>query len=347
MVGADGRLPLPWLQPALQAVLGSARPHHALLVHGAEGVGQFELALTLAQAWLCEAAIDLRSRPCGNCPGCRLVLSHNHPDLLVLLPEALQEPLGWAREDETAGGTAKSERKPSKELKVDVVRQAVAFAQLTASRGRAKVVVFYPAERLNMVAANTLLKTLEEPPGDVRFILACGAPAALPPTVRSRCQALHLALPDPALAARWLTEQGVAEAEVLLAAAGGQPLQAKAWSDDGIDADAWRRLPADVAAGRAGGLAAWPVPRMIEALQKLCHDALLGTVGVAPRYFPGVPNATDASALHAWSRVLARAARHAEHPVTAGLLVESLVSQGRAAWLAKHRARGTSVDYSA
>jgi len=89
------------------------------------------------------------------------------------------------------------------------------------------------------------------------------------------------------------------------------------------------------------------VPRMIDALQKLCHDALLGAVGVAPRYFPAVPRATDSSALHAWSRVLARAARHAEHPVNAGLLVESLVSQGRAAWLAKHRARGTSVDYSA
>ena len=329
-------LSLPWLRDPLRAALAATRDHHLLLVHGPQGVGQFEFALSLAQAWLCEAATGV-ARPCGQCASCRLVLSHNHPDLLVLLPEALQEALGWAPAASEEGASARPERKPSKEIKVDSARRAVAFAQLSCARGRAKVVVLYPAERLNAVAANTLLKTLEEPPGLARFVLASGAPAALPATVRSRCQALHLPLPDAAEAERWLAQQGVAGAGVLLAASGGQPLTAKAWADEGIDAAAWAELPARVAAGDAGGLPAWPVPHAVDALLKLCHDAMLVSLGGRARYFPAVPVAPALAPLQAWQVALVEAARYAEHPINAGLLVESLVMQGRRALHAAER----------
>jgi DNA polymerase III subunit delta' len=321
---------LPWLREPLHAALAATRDHHLLLVHGPQGVGQFEFALSLAQAWLCEAEAGT-VRPCGQCASCRLVQSHNHPDLLVLLPEVLQEPLGWAPAAGEEGAAAKSERKPSKEIKVDAARQAVAFAQLSCARGRAKVVVLYPAERLNAVAANTLLKTLEEPPGLARFVLASGAPEALPATVRSRCQALLLALPSAAQAERWLAEQGIAGAAVLLAASGGQPLTAKAWAEEGIDAATWAELPERVARGDAGGLSAWPVPRAIDALLKLCHDAMLASLGSRPRYFPTVPAAPALAPLQAWQAALIEAARYADHPVNAALLVESLVMQGRRA----------------
>jgi DNA polymerase III subunit delta' len=333
---------LPWLREPLRAALAATRDHHLLLVHGPEGVGQFEFALLLARAWLCEAAAGV-VRPCGHCASCRLVLSHNHPDLLVLLPEALQEPLGWAPAASEEGGTGKAERKPSKEIKVDAARQAVAFAQLSCARGRAKVVVLYPAERLNAVAANTLLKTLEEPPGLARFVLATGAPEALPATVRSRCQALHLPLPATADAERWLEEQGVPGAAVLLAASGGQPLTAKAWADEGIDAAAWAELPSRVARGDAGGLPAWPVPRAIDALLKLCHDAMLASLGGRPRYFPAVPAAPALAPLQAWQAALIEAARYADHPVNAALLVESLVMQGRRALRPVQRGDGPSL----
>jgi DNA polymerase III subunit delta' len=341
MVSESTALSLPWLREPLRAALAATRDHHLLLVHGPQGVGQFEFALSLAQAWLCEAEADV-ARPCGQCASCRLVLSHNHPDLLVLLPEALQEPLGWAPASEE-GATARSERKPSKEIKVDAARQAVAFAQLSCARGRAKVVVLYPAERLNAVAANTLLKTLEEPPGLARFVLASGAPEALPATVRSRCQALHLPLPAAADAERWLTGQGVAGADVLLAASGGQPLTAKAWADEGIDAAAWAELPSGVARGDAGGLPAWPVPRAIDALLKLCHDAMLASLGGRPRYFPAVPAAPALAPLQAWQAALIEAARYADHPVNAALLVESLVMQGRRALSAAERQDAPSL----
>jgi DNA polymerase III subunit delta' len=330
MVGPDGVLPLPWLGPLLKQTLQQRA--HALLLQGPQGVGQFELALTLAQAWLCEAASD--PKPCGVCASCRLVQSHSHPDLLVLLPEALQETLGWGA---SAGDEAASEKagkaKPSKEIKVDAVRSAVMFAQTTSARGQAKVVLLHPAERMNHVSANTLLKTLEEPPGAARFILSCAAPDSLLPTIRSRCQVVALPLPPADVAVAWLRERGVAEPAVLLAATGGQPQEVLQWIEQGIDAALWQRLPAIVARGEAQALAAWPLPRLIDALQKLCHDAACLAAGALPRFFPPtamVPGA-NAAALNEWMRELNRCARHAEHAWNAGLMLESLVQQGQRA----------------
>ncbi|HEY9022955.1 MAG TPA: DNA polymerase III subunit delta', partial [Burkholderiaceae bacterium] len=189
MVGADGAIPLPWLAEPLQRALREQRSH-ALLVHGPSGVGQFELALGLAQGWLCEAAEDGAPRPCGRCAACHLVRARSHPDLLVLVPEALRAALGWEPDGDADDGSDKaSKAKPSKDIKVEAVRAAVAFAQTTSARGRGKVVVLHPAERMNGISANTLLKTLEEPPGAARFVLSSAAPDALLPTIRSRCQA--------------------------------------------------------------------------------------------------------------------------------------------------------------
>ncbi len=345
MVGPDGALPLPWLAPLLQRTLRGPQAH-ALLLHGPQGVGQFELALTIAQAWLCEAAGD--AKPCGACASCRLVQSHSHPDLLVLLPEALAEPLGWATGGDEESTTTKKAA-PSREIKVGAVRLAVNFAQTTTARGRAKVVVLHPAERINAISANTLLKTLEEPPGAARFILSCAAPEALLPTIRSRCQSIALALPPAAQASEWLAGQGVTDAAVLLAATGGQPQEALAWLQQGIDGAAWLRVPGAVAQGQPGAFANWPLPRLIDALQKVCHDTLSVAVGAAPRYFPAASIRAGAApeALHAWLRELNRVARHADHPWNAGLLTEALVQQGQralAAGAAPQRApRGSSV----
>ena len=329
---------LPWLGAPLGEAL-ETRHAHALLLHGPEGVGQFELALALAQAWLCEAgdATVPHSRPCGACASCRLMRSRSHPDLLVLLPEALRESLGWgaaaAAAEEGVASEKTGKAKPSKEIKVDAVRLAIAFAQTTSARGRGKVVVVHPAERMNPVAANTLLKTLEEPPGRARFVLSSAAPEALLATVRSRCQALRLALPAADEAVAWLTARGVARPEVMLAACGGQPQKVLEALQQGIDAPLWQRIPALVAHGDAAPLLNWPLPWLLDTLQKLCHDALCAAVGSAPRYFPAASISAGAGipALTEWAIELRRFARHAEHPWNLGLAVESLVQQGRIA----------------
>ncbi len=336
MVGADGQLPLPWLAQPLRDILHTQRGH-ALLVHGPQGIGQFELAFSVAQAWLCEglapgAPVD---KACGGCAGCRLVQAHSHPDLLVLAPEALREALGLGADESAADTDKASKAKPSKEIKVEAVRAAVQFAQTTSARGRGKVVLIHPAERMNAISANTLLKTLEEPPGEARFILSCGAADELLPTIRSRCQAVPLKLPDAAVARDWLAAQQVAQPEVLLAGAGGQPLEALQWAREGLDAVTWTRLPKQLAAGEVGSLASWPLPRLLDALHKLCHDALCVACGAAPRYFPpaAMPRPAGVPALNAWSRALTRTLRHAEHPWSMPVMVESLVQQAKTALL--------------
>ncbi len=327
---------LPWLDAPLAQALGHQRAH-ALLVHGPAAVGQFEFALLLAKAWLCETPAEQRAqgRACLHCPSCLMVQARGHPDLRVLLPEALQPALGWATEaqgEEGAGADA-GRKQPSKEIKVDQVRSAIAFSELTRGRGRHKVVVVFPAERLGPVAANALLKTLEEPRGDQRFVLASQAAQRLLPTVRSRCQAVRLTEPPREVALEWLASRQVDQPEVLFAAMGGQPLEVLECLSAGIDARSWLALPECVRRGDASMLTGWPLARAIDALQRLCHDALCLSADAAPRYFTQLrlPQRVERAALLQWWRELTRVARQAEHPWNAGLLIEALVTQGRRA----------------
>jgi DNA polymerase-3 subunit delta' len=338
-VGPDGRLPLPWLEPAL-AQAGALAGAHGLLIHGPAGGGHLELALLLAQTALCEDPAALRlQRPCGRCGSCHLVATRVHPDLLLLLPDALRVQLGWVDDDDSK--LNKTDAKPSREIRVDQMRQAIAWAQQTSGRGRGKVMVVHPADALNGTAANALLKTLEEPPGRLRLLLTSADPERLLPTVRSRCQRLPLALPSTELALAWLQGRGVADPQALLRAAGGSPLEALAWSDEGISAGLLAELPRRVAAGDASALAGRSIPRVVDWLLKLAHDVQVLGVGGQPRFFAAdqLPPGADPAALRAWQHALLRTARHDEHPWNAGLLIESLVTQAAAIWPAPAAAR--------
>lgn len=337
-VGPDGMFPLPWIGEPLQQALRTQRGH-ALLIHGPQGIGQFELAFAMAQAWLCERRPQ--DKPCGQCASCKLVQAQSHPDLLVLVPEALREPLGLVGSQDISDDEGKaSKTKLSQEVKVDAVRAAVTFSQSTSARGLGKVLLIHPAERMNAIAANTLLKTLEEPPGASRFLLSCGAADALLPTIRSRCQLLPLALPPKELVVPWLAGHKVAQPEVLLAGAGGQPLDALDWVSNGLDSVGWMRVPKQLAVGDAAALIGWPLPRLIDGMQKVCHDAMAIACGAVPRYFPAacMPVGASLAALTAWSGELRKAVGHAEHPWNQPVMVESLVLQA-----ARALASGTSA----
>ncbi len=330
---AQGHLPLPWLAGPLAAALRQQRGH-ATLVHGAAGVGALEFALALAQALLCEAAAPglPPAPPCGHCGSCRLLQSGLHPDLFVLLPEAHRRDTGWLlATDKPEGDELK--RKPSRQVRIDEVRALIDWSHKTSARGRGKLVVLHPAEALNLQSASALLKTLEEPPTGTRLVLTTSDPALLLPTVCSRCQRLALPAPPADVAAAWLAGQGVAQPDVLLAACNGRPLEARALAAAGVDAAAWAALPGAVARGHTGGLSGWPPPLLVDALQKLCHDALARSVGGSPRYFPAasLPAAAALPGLLDWANELSRVARHADHPWSEGLLLDALVQQGRQA----------------
>jgi DNA polymerase III subunit delta' len=326
-----------WLDEPLTR--GLSMRAHALLLHAPGALGQFDLALALSRAWLCESPSN--GRACGQCTSCRLMDGHSHPDFHLLLPEALRASLGWSSNDAEAGddGEGKSKAKPSREIRIDALRIAIDWSQRTSARGGAKVLVIHPAEAMNAVTANALLKTLEEPPGRLRLLLTAADPEGLLPTVRSRCQRLPIATPSPTDAIAWLAGQGVADADALLAAAGGQPQAALALHEEGVSGAAWSQVPDAVRRGHAAALSAWPVPRVVEALHKLCHDLLCLQARGTPRFFSAAalaPTARPAlpplAALAAWQTELLRAARHDEHPWHAALRVESLVAQAAALW---------------
>jgi DNA polymerase III subunit delta' len=329
-VSGPGQLPLPWLGDAWRDA-AALRQAHALLLVGPSGAGHLELALLLAQATLCERPAG-QGWPCGQCGSCHLLRQRSHPDLLVLLPDAMRVQFGWLADDETR--LAKADTKPSRELRVAQVRDAIGWGQQTSSRGRGKVLVMHPADALNAVAANALLKTLEEPPGTLRLLLTSVDAERLLPTVRSRCQRVALALPASSDAIAWLQAQGLAEPAPWLALAAGSPVDALAWASEGINADWLAQMPRRVASGDASVLAGRPVPRALDLLLKLAHDAQVLAVGGAPRFFAtaSLPAGADLPALVAWQRQLLRVARHDEHPWNAGLLIESLVGQATDVW---------------
>ena len=227
----------PWIAAQRNALL--AQRGHAWLLQGPSGLGQFALALELVRAWLCEAATAHGA--CGHCASCHAIDVHTHADLCVLMPETELLARGWPLPEKAQAELDDKKRKPSREIRVEAMRDAVEFAQRTSARGRGKAVLVYPAEQMNTITANALLKTLEEPPGDVRFVLASEAAHQLLPTIRSRCLGHTMVWPEQGAMLPWLAGQGVApaSADALLRMAGGRPDDALALSRAGRSPQAW------------------------------------------------------------------------------------------------------------
>jgi len=324
----------PWIARQLQNLLGQRG--HALLLAGPSGLGQYELALALARAWLCER--PTAEGACGKCSSCHAIDVRTHADLMVLLPETLALELDWPLDEKTRDKIEKKELKPSKWIRVDAAREVVGFAQTTRARGNTKVVLVYPADRLNVESANTLLKTLEEPVGELRFVLATEAAHLLPATVRSRCQTHALVWPETEEAQAWLqthTEVPAtpANAATWLKAAGGRPDDALAWGRLGLTPAVWAALPRQVATGDGRTLAAWSPAQQLDVFQKVAHDLLAVQNGGEPRYFDtaDLPPPAQPMALQAWVGDLLQAARTVEHPVGAGLMLEAWLARARQA----------------
>jgi DNA polymerase III subunit delta' len=211
----------------------TARMPHALLIHGPEGIGKLALAQHLSQALLCEAD-DRSVAPCGRCEGCRWFVAGSHPDFRLVGPETIARTA--AGEAENPPASPAKAGKPSQEIKVDQVRALDGFLSLGSHREGRRVTLVHPAEAMNPNAANALLKAIEEPPGGALFILVSHRPARLLPTVRSRCVAIPVSVPEATVAQGWLAAQGTQDAAFWLAYAGGAPLRALRYATEAAPA---------------------------------------------------------------------------------------------------------------
>ncbi len=149
---------------ALVNGLSSGRLHHAFLFTGTRGVGKTTVARILAKSLNCEQGVS--SEPCGECSACKDITAGRYPDLLEI---------------DAASRTG-----------VDDTRDLLDKVVYAPSRGRCKVYLIDEVHMLSLSSFNALLKTLEEPPSHVRFLLATTDPQKVPVTVLSRCLQFNL-----------------------------------------------------------------------------------------------------------------------------------------------------------
>jgi DNA polymerase-3 subunit delta' len=312
---------MPWHVEPLQALLaGGDRLPHALLLLGTPGIGKSRFAGALAAALLCETPMPDR-RACGRCDACGWVAADTHPDLrrLSLLI------------DEKDG-------KQAREIKVEQVRELAEFLVVGAHRGGRRVVLIDPADAMNMVTDNAMLKSLEEPGDGLVFLLVTSRPDAIPPTIRSRCQVRVIEGPALEAASAWVQGQtgcSPAEAGTWLGMAGGAPLFAAAFAEPALAAahrtmlEAISRLPDTSTVAAADALQPWQGRQWLPLLQRWLMDLARCSAGAEPRYFPAqsarlaeLAARTDPAALAEAGRGLAAQYRHVEHPLNPRLFCE-------------------------
>lgn len=193
---------------------------HALLLNGAAGLGKLHFAESFAKWALCSRNsnpqdIQEIKEPCGQCQGCQLMNAGTHPDFLKVVPEA-----------------------EGKQIPIDTIRKVGNYLTLKSQFAPLQVVIISPADAMNKFAANSLLKTLEEPTPGSLLILETSQPSRLLPTIRSRCQSIEFSVPERSQSLAWLSKQlpeltssgPQSEMERLLALAVDAPLLARKYA---------------------------------------------------------------------------------------------------------------------
>lgn len=181
------RVNFPWIRPLWQqlseATLAGSLAHGIGIEYQPE-LGSEQLLEQLSRFLLCQKPVQDEKgiRACGQCKQCLLYKAGTHPDLLRIQPE------------------------PGKQLGVDAIRKLGTFAQQSAAQGGNKVVHIMYADHMTLAAANSLLKTLEEPPQNTYLIVSAGQFSLLLPTVRSRLMMFPMPRPDLDTMGAWLKQ---------------------------------------------------------------------------------------------------------------------------------------------
>lgn len=207
---------LPWhstCREQLYAYIDNERIPHALILSGREGVGKLLLAEQLSRLLLCDNPAGHQA--CGLCHACKLIKAGTHPDFIAINPE-----------------------EEGKAISVDRVRSLEQTLTLKPHYAKYRVVLIYPAHKLNRNAANALLKTLEEPGDNNIFLLVTEQLESLPATIRSRCQKIQVPTPEENESTIWLKERLPSkDVARLIKISAGSPLNALTLSEGEVEKD--------------------------------------------------------------------------------------------------------------
>jgi DNA polymerase-3 subunit delta' len=270
--------------------------------------------------------------------------SDNHPDFRLIQPDDGDEaPDEGAEEVRTPATGRKTGRGP---IRVDQIRALTDFVYLGSHRHGNRVVIVSPAESMNLAAANSLLKVLEEPPAGVYFILVSSSWRRVIPTLRSRCRVVTFGRPELPLADQWLTGKGIAKSAELLRLVGGAPLLAVEWAEQGR-LDSYNEVievlagkPVDPVAMAAKWAAlvkvehSYGLPQLVETVQKWVFDLVLLKTAGAVRYHDAWRSRLEtlvakasAAGLMTCHNDLLRIRAVAQHPLNTQLFLEDMATR--------------------
>ena len=359
----------PWLEPIWDGLSFDAFPN-AVLIHGQSGIGKLEFSIQLAKALLCEASAGLK--PCNHCEACRWFDSANHPDFIALLPETHRKLLPHGDFDSESDEPKKSkasqadgdsdtpEKKQKKSISIEDARSAIEGLSIGSHRGGNRVILVYPLEMLRSDFANTLLKSLEEPPNNTIFILLADRLDRVLPTIRSRCRLLSAPRPERGSGLLWLRNQlgaipglkiSNADIESIYDEQGGAPyavldsLVARHNKDEkdeltiAIQASRYL-LQAMSQGGRINWLDADDKTQkaqysfLLATMQRWVSDLQSCAQMGSPRYYPKHESTLKALAQHSrlpkllrfWKSLI-QARQHENHPLATRIQLEALLSQ--------------------
>jgi len=330
-----------WQESAwLQLQQFGERLPHAILLHGPEGIGKTLFAEHFAQSLLCEVP-EQGGHACGHCSSCGWFAQYSHPDYRRVRPELLDEEESAGAEGEAAESdkkSAKSAKAPSKEIVINQIRALTDFMNISTHRSGRRVIVLYPAEALNIPAANALLKSLEEPSKNTVFILVSNSLDRLLPTILSRCHKFGLGLPSREDALAWLKSHHVSDAEGWLAQQGGSPLAAYevSQSEGRAELDEFLRQLCkpgpETSLKIAEKMQKMDVPTTVSWMQRWLYDIFSCKQAGRIRYYPRYQKELAALAGRAGSAELLQVIKNtnerqaiASHPLAAKLFLEDML----------------------